>query len=344
MATLLRIKEILNRRNIRRERIFRDRTEVLDTLTDTELIARYRFPRHTILQLVDRVSAEISRPTQRSCALPVHVQVLVTLRYFSKGGFLSELGDIHGIAKSSVCRVLEKTTDAIVKSYDLIRFRTPDKHAKLAEDFFHICGFPKVVGCIDCTLIPIQRPALDEAVYMCRKGFHAINVQAVCDAQLRFTNIIVQWPGSTHDSHIFNNCNLKRHLEEGKYDIWLLGDSGYACRPYLLTPVNNPANEKEEKYNRCHIGTRNSVERAFGLCKSRFRCLHKTTGCLLFSPQKSIKIITACFQLHNLAILLRLPEPDVLCENPGPEVDSSPADNHNMDGCRVRGNLINSRF
>ncbi|XP_048251379.1 putative nuclease HARBI1 [Haliotis rufescens] len=230
------------------------------------------------------------------------------LRYFSKGGFLSELGDIHGIAKSSVCRVLEKTTDAIVKSYVLIRFPTPDKHAKLAEDFFHICGFPKVVGCIDCTLIPIQRPALDEAVYVCRKGFHAINVQAVCDAQLRFTNIIVQWPGSTHDSHIFNNCNLKRHLGDGKYDIWLLGDSGYACRPYLLTPVNNPANEKEEKYNRCHIGTRNSVERSFGLCKSRFRCLHKSTGCLLFSPQKSIKIITACFQLHNLPILLRLPE------------------------------------
>ncbi|XP_048242774.1 uncharacterized protein LOC125375882 [Haliotis rufescens] len=208
------------------------------------------------------------------------------------------------------------------------------RNPRSSEDFFHICGFPKVVGCIDCTLIPIQRPALEEAVYVCRKGFHAINVQAVCDAQLRFTNIIVQWPGSTHDSHIFNNCNLKRHLEEGKYDIWLLGDSGYACRPYLLTPVNNPANEKEEKYNGCHIGTRNSVERAFGLCKSRFRCLHKSTGCLLFSPQKSIKIITACFQLHYLAILLRLPDPDVLCENPGPEGDSSPADNHNIDGCR----------
>ncbi|XP_071097950.1 putative nuclease HARBI1 [Haliotis cracherodii] len=218
--------------------------------------------------MVDRVSAEISRPTLRSRALPVHVQV----------------------------------------------------------------------------------PALDEAVYVCRKGFHAINVQAVCDAQLRFTNIIVQWPGSTHDSHIFNNCNLKRHLEEGKYDIWLLGDSGkvHVCPSYLY-PTSWPlSNEKEEKYNRCHIGTRYSVERAtqqiFNSCFNLLMCLHKSTGCLLFSPEKSIKIITACFQLHNLAILLRLPEPDVLCETPGPEVDSSPADNHNMDGCRVRGNLINTRF
>ncbi|XP_046543314.1 putative nuclease HARBI1 [Haliotis rubra] len=302
MATLLRIQEILNRRNIKRERIFRDRTQILDTLTDTELIARYRFPRHNILQLVDRVSSAIARPTKRSCALPAHVQVLATLRYYSKGGFLSELGDIHGIAKSNVSRVLEDTTEVIVNSHDLIRFPSPGKHAKLAEDFFNICGFPKVVGCIDCTLIPIQQPPLDEAVYVCRKGFHAINVQAVCDAQLRFTNIIVQWPGSTHDSHIFNNCNLKCCLQEGKYGIWLLGDSGYACRPYLLTPVSNPENEKEEKYNRCHTATRNSVERAFGLCKSRFRCLHKSTGCLLFSPEKSIKIITACMQLHNMAI------------------------------------------
>ena len=44
----------------------------------------------------------------------------------------------------------------------------------------------------------------------------------------RFTNIVVKWPGSTHDSFILNNS--------GKPDVmtgingWLLGDSGYALK------------------------------------------------------------------------------------------------------------------
>jgi len=44
---------------------------------------------------------------------------------------------------------------------------------------------PNVVGAIDGTLIPIIRPAESEEVYVCRKGFHAINVQAVVDANMR---------------------------------------------------------------------------------------------------------------------------------------------------------------
>ena len=37
-----------NERAIHRERIFRDRTQNLDTLSDSELICRYRFPRQSI--------------------------------------------------------------------------------------------------------------------------------------------------------------------------------------------------------------------------------------------------------------------------------------------------------
>jgi hypothetical protein len=43
------------------------------------------------------------------------------------------------------------------------------------------------VGAVDGTLIPIQGPSQDEAAYVCRKGFHALNVQAVVDAEMRYT-------------------------------------------------------------------------------------------------------------------------------------------------------------
>lgn len=52
---------------------------------------------------------------------------------------------------------------------------------------------------------------------------------------------------------------------------WLLGDSGYPLRPWLMTPILTPLSKQEEMFNRSHVKTRNCVERAFGVLKSRFR-------------------------------------------------------------------------
>lgn len=40
----------------------------------------------------------------------------------------------------------------------------------------------------------------------------------------------------------------------------LLGDSAYPQLRYLFTLVRKPVNRLEERYNRAHIATRNTVE------------------------------------------------------------------------------------
>ena len=68
---------LMQRRAFRRERVFRDRGQQLDTLNDEELIARYRFPRRSIMEITDLVRDLVERPTNRSHAIPAHIQVSI---------------------------------------------------------------------------------------------------------------------------------------------------------------------------------------------------------------------------------------------------------------------------
>lgn len=57
----------------------------------------------------------------------------------------------------------------------------------------------------------------DAEVYRNRKGYFSINTQVICDASLRFLDVVGRWPGSVHDNTIFNNCRIRRKFEEGSF-------------------------------------------------------------------------------------------------------------------------------
>jgi len=52
--------------------------------------------------------------------------------------------------------------------------------------FVQKAGLPNVIGAADGTFIPIMAPMTNPDIYVCRKGFHAINVQAVVDHKARY--------------------------------------------------------------------------------------------------------------------------------------------------------------
>lgn len=93
----------------------------------------------------------------------------------------------------------------------------------------------------------------------------------------RFTNIVARWPGSTHDSHVFRMSGIRQTIEEKFHSIndgVVLGDSGYACKPFLMTPYLRPSTPAHERFNSAHSRTRVTIERAFGWWKRRFHVLH----------------------------------------------------------------------
>lgn len=124
-------------------------------------------------------------------------------------------------------------------------------------------------------------------------------MQVVCDAKLKIRDVVARWRGSTHDCRIFNESTIKQRFESGEFRGILLGDSGYKLQTYLFTPLSKPKNEKEYKYNTAQIGTRNCVERCFGVWKQRFRCL---LDGLMVNLANGKTLIVALAVLHNIAI------------------------------------------
>ena len=52
---------------------------------------------------------------------------------------------------------------------------------------------------------------------------HYHNVQAICNSQLEFINIVARLRGSVHDTHIFENSSIGINLENGTQKALLLG-------------------------------------------------------------------------------------------------------------------------
>lgn len=132
---------------------------------------------------------------------------------------------------------------------------------------------------MDCTHIkfsfvsPRTQVGSEQAeLYRNRKGYFSINVQTICNANLEITDLVARWPGSCHDSTIFNNSVIKARFEDGCYGDAILV-VGYASTSYMMPPLENPHTPAEHLYNESQIRTRNPVERSYGVWKRRFPIL-----------------------------------------------------------------------
>lgn len=80
-----------------------------------------------------------------------------------------------------------------------------------------------------------------------------MNVQTIADANLRIMNVVARWPGSTHDTIIFANSEVRQRFERGEFGRFIIiGDGGYANCEYLCTPyrANVQLNEAQQLYQK----------------------------------------------------------------------------------------------
>ncbi|XP_041840968.1 putative nuclease HARBI1 [Melanotaenia boesemani] len=260
MDALALLEDYANGR-IRMERVFRDHQDFLAN-DDDWLICRFRFPRAVLLNLCAELGPVLERSTRRNHAIPAHMQVLTTLGILATGSFQRELADRSGISQPSLSNVMPAVLDGIIKmSSRYIKFPyTVGEQANIKRQFAASTCFPNVIGAIDCTHVAIRAPSQNEFVYVNRKNVHSVNVQVISDSNLLLTNLVARWPGSTHDSFILAHSSVGNRLQAGaSRDGWLLGDSGYPLRRWLLTPFANPQSAEEARFNSVHVRARSVV-------------------------------------------------------------------------------------
>lgn len=257
-----------------------------------------------------QIEDQLQHPTQRSYSLLPINQLLVALRFYATGSFQLVVGDTFDIDNATVCRTLHRVTKVIAGLRNkYVAFPETDQLKRdTMQQFHNTSKLPGVLGAIDCTHVPIQSPGGDDAeIYRNRKGYFSINVQLICDTTNYITDVVARWPGSVHDSTIFDHSHVRALFETGRYSGYLVGDGGYASRTYMLTPLGHPATAAEQRYNAAQTSARNCIERTNGILKRRFPCLKYG---MRLKIENILPVIVATVVLHNIAIMTRDEEPD----------------------------------
>ncbi|XP_024939488.1 putative nuclease HARBI1 [Cephus cinctus] len=126
-----------------------------DRISYREFRNRYRLSKDSVRFVISLVEDRLVSHAGHHNDISPAMQVLVTLRFYAKGCYQTELGDLHGISLPSVSRIVAKVSDAIATL--LPRFVVyPARMEALKMEFYNIDHFPGVVGCIDCTHIAIK--------------------------------------------------------------------------------------------------------------------------------------------------------------------------------------------
>ena len=167
------------------------------------------------------------------------------------------------------------------------------------------------IGAIDGWLVKMVAPSMSKdnignvSNFFSRKGFYALNVQVIVDKQKRVLWHSIKCKGAEHDSSALKATDLYE-LFIKKYQwfidngLYLIGDSAYALRPFLITPYDGAkGGSKEDDFNYHLSSCCIYVECTFGEIYKRWGILWRP---LAFKLVHNIRIVDSLLHLHNFII------------------------------------------
>lgn len=197
------------------------------------------------------------------------LETLVFLFWLATGSAYSVVSRVFSMPLPTVHRVVHKMVDEVVAVLpQFVHFPRTQEELQVVEDGFACLAnhqaFSKAAGAVDGCHIRIKCPGGPDGHDYNRKLFPSVVLQAVCDHQGRFIDIFVGYPGSVHDARILKNS-----------PIYTRGTYPCLQEPLaLITPYKRPVRGMaEQRFNYHHSKGHTIIEPAFGMMKTRFRCI-----------------------------------------------------------------------
>ncbi|KAJ8926658.1 hypothetical protein NQ314_020960 [Rhamnusium bicolor] len=253
IAQLAAIEALENAENLPQRRRLLPR-EPFDELQEHQFVKLYRLTKEAASNLIDTLQPHMQAPSRLS-DLSIERKVLTALRFFGSGSYQSDIGCHvnHAVSQASVSRCIEEVSRALNLPGIFNRYAyLPENIQELTRvrnSFYEKHNFLGVAGCVDCTHIAIYPPNINHDMYN----------EAIYVNRKGYHSINVQ---------------LVRH-------------SGYALRPWMMTPVPDAApGSPEERFNE----------------RQEYKIYHREMQCY---------IINACTVLHNICIDHNIPPVEI---------------------------------
>ena len=207
--------------------------------------------------------------------MSVELALLCTIRWLS-GGAWFDIRDNAGISKASFCHCCHRCIQAI-NQCEALSFKFPETPTEIAEA---AAGFKRIsshgvmegcVGAIDGLLVKIRTPSSKQVGHV--KSFHSghhkhcgINVQAICDANCRFSAVSAAAPGGTNDCAAIKETTFPQKINSLPLTAFVVGDNAHTCTEHLLTPFKgtNKNDHSKDCFNHHLSQCRIRIECAFG--------------------------------------------------------------------------------
>jgi hypothetical protein len=275
---------------------------------------------YLVLQLSPALETEVPWAFRNipNRVLTVDRQLAIALHHLATGNSAFTVSELFGVSEDTVYSVTKKVCKAlwdVLKPAHLIWPTSVDAVARVSQGFEERKGLPNCLGAIDCTHFLIDLPEHEaSSCWFDRDHNYSMIMQAVVDAEGKFLDVCIGWPGSVHDTRVFKNSQLYHNVENG---IWLngepklisgcqvpqyiVGDAGYPHLAWLLVPYPGmELPDVKDRFNYFQSVTRIIVEMAFGRLKGIWRILFRR----MVKPDiKTLPtLIGACAVLHNIML------------------------------------------
>lgn len=138
------------------------------------------------------------------------ITLFIHCRYLATGETQRSLSIQFKCSPTSVHRILEETTQAIVAALANIVFPkiTKEKLISIADEFEYKWNFPNCIGAIDGKHVAIQAPAKSGSEFFNYKKSSSIVLMAICDANYSFIMCDVGAAGRQSDGGIWRNSEF----------------------------------------------------------------------------------------------------------------------------------------